>query len=49
MQKNFWNRFNKIQEANIEKNFYHFNNIEVLTETCKNLKGLKYDNSSSAI
>ena len=32
-----------------KKNFYHFNNIEVLIETCKNLKGLKYDNSSSAI
>ena len=40
-------RFKKPQIG--KKNFYHFNNIEVLIETCKNLKGLKYDNSSSAI
>ena len=40
-------RFKKPQIG--KKNFYHFNNIEVLIESCKNLKGLKYDNSSSAI
>ena len=40
-------RFKKPQIG--KKNFYYFNNIEVLIETCKNLKGLKYDNSSSAI
>tara|TARA_Y100000590_G_scaffold470704_1_gene668032 strand:+ start:8551 stop:9279 length:729 start_codon:yes stop_codon:yes gene_type:complete len=32
-----------------KKNLYHFNNIEVLIETCKNLRRLKNDNSSSAI
>ncbi len=40
-------RFKKPQLG--KKNLYYFNNIEVLIETYKNLKGLKYDNSSSAI